>query len=475
MKSAALVWATLMCFPLVAQQYPDVDKPLATSIFKELIETNTTDSIGSITTAATAMKARFLAAGFSEADVQVVGPNDRKRNLVIRYRAHAGSTEKPFLLIGHLDVVEAQRQDWNTDPFLLIEKDGYFYGRGTIDMKDSDAAMVYTFLRWKKEGFVPDRDVILALTADEEGGAYNGVSWLMQHQPELRQVAFVINPDVGGVATIQDKPFFVGVEATEKTYADYMLSATSPGGHSSEPMPGNPIYRLVHALQRLENYQFPFELNAVTRSSFTASAKIEKGQAAKDMQAILKTPPDPAAIARITASPTLNPQVRTTCVATMISGGHAPNALPGHAEVNVNCRILPGHTQEEVRQQLIHVFQDPQIRVQYKSDGGKLFDTAPNRSSAPPPPPMPAVFDPLKKVVQQMWPGTPIVPGMSVGASDSIYTMQAGIPSYGIGGMAMDMEENRAHGRDERIKVSDFYAGVEFTYLYLKLLAHPGN
>ncbi|NUQ29179.1 MAG: M20/M25/M40 family metallo-hydrolase [Acidobacteriaceae bacterium] len=443
----------------------------ARAIFKQLIEINTTDSVGSVTAAAEAMRQRLLDAGFPAADLKLLGPNDRKMNLVARYRGKQGSTLKPMLVICHLDVVEANRSDWTTDPFVFTEKDGYFYGRGTYDVKDGDAAAIEAFLRMKRDGFVPSRDIILALTADEEGGASNGVGWLMQHHPEEMQAEFVINPDGGGMTTVNGKPYSLNVEATEKTYADYVLTATSPGGHSSEPMPGNAIYRLVAALAKVEKYQFPFELNEVTRAQFAALAKLDGGRPGADRMAVLKTPPDPSALKRLNENPEIYPALHTTCVATMIQGGHAPNALPNKVQANVNCRILPGHTQEQVREELVRVIGDTEVKVAYKSDGGRVTDTAPNRASAAPPPPLPAVFDPLKQVVEQMWPELVIVPSMEFGATDSIYTMAAGMPSYGISGMGMDRDENRAHGKDERIKVPDFDAGCEFFYRYLKAVA----
>lgn len=463
--------AALLCSMSLSACAQSANVKEAREIFKQLIEINTTDSVGSVTKAAEAMRQRLLSAGFSAADLKLLGPNDRKMNLVARYHGAAASTLRPLLIICHLDVVEAKREDWTTDPFVFTEKDGYFYGRGTIDMKDGDAAAVEAFLSMKREGFVPNRDLILALTADEEGGASNGVDWLLRNHPEEMKAEFVINPDSGGLTTLAGKPLTLDVEATEKTYADYVLSTASPGGHSSEPMPGNAIYRLVSALAKIEAYQFPFELNAVTRSEMKARSGLEKSQRAKDMAALLQSPPDPAALQRATADPTLNPSLRTTCVATLISGGHAPNALPGKAEANVNCRILPGHTQEEVRKVLIGVIGDSTVKVQFMSDARVVTDTAPDRKSAPPPPPMPAVFGPLKTVADAMWPGVAIVPGMVVGASDSIYTTEAGMPSYGISGMGMDRDENRAHGRDERIKASDFDAGCEFFYRYLKAVA----
>jgi acetylornithine deacetylase/succinyl-diaminopimelate desuccinylase-like protein len=469
----SLISAGLVAGCLNAQQPSALDpasRQLAHDVFKQLIEINTTDSIGSTTVAAQAMRQRLLDAGFAPADVVVLGPNDRKGNMVARYRGKAGSTKRPVLIIGHIDVVEAKREDWTTDPFVFTEKDGYFYGRGTQDMKESDAASVTTFIRLKREGFVPDRDVILALTADEEGGKSNGVDWLVKNHRELVDAGFVLNADAGGLNTEKGKPVNLGVEATEKLYADFEITATNPGGHSSLPKKDNAIYHLADALGRLEAYQFPFELNTVTRGYFEAMAKIQTGQLAQDMQAVLKTPADAAAVTRLSESPLYNSTMRTTCVATMVQAGHARNALPQRAQANVNCRILPGHTPAEVRAELTKVFADPKIEVKLVNDAGALSDRGENEVSVTPPPLNPEVFGALRTVAGQMWPGLTIVPEMETGASDSKITMAAGMPSYGFSGMGIDSDDVRAHGKDERIGIESFYTGVDFDYRYLKAL-----
>ena len=445
-------------------------RQLAHDVLKQLIETNTTDSVGSTTVAAEAMRKRLLDAGFAAADLTVLGPNDRKGNLVARYRGAPGSAKKPVLFIGHIDVVEAKREDWTTDPFQLVEKDGYFYGRGTQDMKESDAATVVSFIRMKKEGFIPDRDIILALTADEEGGQSNGVDWLLRNHRELLDAAFALNGDAGGLDTVKGKPVDLDVEATEKLYADFRLVATDPGGHSSLPRKDNAIYELASALGRLQAYAFPFELNEVTRAYFAAMAKLEQGPAAEDMLAILRTPPDKAAVARLSENPRYNSTMRTTCVATMVEAGHAPNALPQRAQANVNCRILPGHTPAQVRAELERVFADSKLEVKLVNDAGVLSDRSENEISITPPPLNKEVFAALRATVDKMWPGLPIVPEMETGASDSKITMAAGIPSYGFNGMGIDADDVRAHGKDERIGVEAYYTGVEFYYLYLKAL-----
>jgi len=423
-----------------------------------------------VTACAVAMRNRLLAGGFAAEDLVLAGPNDRKQNLVARYRGKSGSGLKPILIIGHIDVVEARREDWTTNPYEFVEKGGYYYGRGTQDMKVDDAGVVEDFIRMRREGYVPDRDIVLALTADEEGGQSNGVSWLLKNRPELVRADFVLNPDAGGVELRNGKADEMDVEATEKTYADFRLTTANPGGHSSQPRPDNAIYELMHALEKLEANPFPVELNAVTRASLAETAKVATPERAAEIRGVLQTPSDAKAVIEFSRDPADSALLRTTCVATMLKGGHAPNALPAMAQANVNCRILPGHSQEETRQTLIGLFADPKLMVEYVSDDGTVAGTAPDRKSMPPPPVREDVFGPLRAVTEEMWPGIPVIPVMSAGASDSIYTMAAGIPSYGIGGVGIDFDDDRAHGKDERVRVESYYSGVEFYYLYLKAL-----
>jgi acetylornithine deacetylase/succinyl-diaminopimelate desuccinylase-like protein len=463
----ALLWISCLAS---AAPLDDATRRLSRDIFQQLIEINTTDSVGSTTVAAEAIKKRLLDAGFAPGDIQVLGPNDRKGNMVARIHGTGAGGLKPILIICHLDVVEARRGDWTTDPFQFVEKDGYFYGRGTQDMKDNDAVLVTTFIRFQREGYRPDRDLILALTADEEGGHSNGVDWLLKNHRELVAAAFALNPDAGGVTTDKGKPVNVDIEASEKLYADFQLTATNPGGHSSLPVPDNAIYHIADALSRLEHSPFPFELNEVTRGYFEKRAGLETGQRAADMKAILKTPPDEAAVARLSADARYNSTIRTTCVATRLSAGHANNALPQLAQANVNCRILPGHSAVEVRDRLIKIFNDPAITVRYVDDAGDVSDKIEQRKGFPTLMPPPEILRPLDRVADEMWPRAPVIPDMETGASDSIHTMAAGIPSYGINGIAIDQDDVRAHGKDERVRVSSFYDGVDFYYRYLKAL-----
>ena len=442
----------------------DATRQLSRDIFRELIEINTTDSVGSTTLAAEAMAKRLRDAGFPAGDVQVLGPNSRKGNLVARLRGTGA--RKPVLIIGHLDVVEARREDWTTNPFQFVEKDGYFYGRGTQDMKANDAILVTTFIRLRRELYRPDRDLILALTADEESGGSNGVAWLLKNHRDSIDAEFALNADSGGLTTMKGRAVNVDVEATEKQYADFELTVLNPGGHSSLPTPDNAIYRLAGALSRLEHTPFPMELNAVTRTYFERRAPLESAQAGADMNAILHTPADAAAVARLSGDPRYNSMLRTTCVATRLSAGHANNALPQTAQAIVNCRILPGHSPAETGQTLVRVLADPKVSVRYVG----ATDQAPDSKGFPVVAPAPEVLGPLQLVAAAMWPGAPVIPEMETGASDSKYTMAAGIPSYGINGVGIDQDDIRAHGKDERVRVASYFDGVDFYYRFLKAM-----
>jgi len=443
---------------------------LAREVLKELIEINTTDTpAGNTTLAAEAMAKRLRAGGYSAADVQVLGPMETKKNLVVRLRG-TGKHE-PVLMIGHLDVVEALRSDWSTDPFQLVEQDGFFYGRGTQDMKNGDAIMVVAMLRLRQEGFRPTRDLILALTADEEGGAANGVDWLLKHHRESIDAEFVLNHDDTSITTDNGVPQYYEMAASEKLYADFLLTATHSGGHSSLPVPENPIYVLSEGLTRLARHQFPFELNNVTRPYFERMSKIASGERAADMKAILRNPPDPAAIERISRDVVDNSTVRTTCVTTRVQAGHANNALPQTAAATVNCRILPGHSAEEVRAQLVTLVADPKVSVRYIDVLGNILDKAPAELNFLPPPLRPDLMQPLEKLVRQMWPGIEVVPSMSAGASDGVYTSAAGLPTYVVTGIAIERGDYRGHGKDERLGVESFYRGNEFYYRLLKAIA----
>ncbi|HLJ39661.1 MAG TPA: M20/M25/M40 family metallo-hydrolase [Steroidobacteraceae bacterium] len=444
---------------------------LAHDIFKQLIEIDTSDSTGNVTTAAEALRKRFLEAGFPAADLALVGPNERKKNLVVRL--HGTGAHKPLLLIGHLDVVDARREDWTTDPYKLIEKDGYFYGRGAIDMKDGDAVMAAALIRMKQEGLRPSRDLIAAFTADEEGGCCNGVSWLLKNQRELIEAEYVLNQDDWSVMSLHGVPKVARLIATEKLYADYQLSVTNRGGHSSVPRPDNAIYELARGLTRLARFQFPFELNPVNRAYFAQLAEVSTGREAEDMRAILKDPPDAEAIARLSMNPDHYSVTRTTCVATRLAAGHANNALPQRAEAVVNCRIFPGHSKEDIRQLLVKALNDPQITVRYVADDGTVSDRATDERAVAPSPLRPDVMQALTTLSSSAWPQAKVIPFLDPGASDAKYTIAAGMPTYTFGGVAVDRDDVRAHGRDERLAVAEFYKWNRFFYRYVtRLTAH---
>ena len=454
---------------LQVQSLETGDQVLAREVLQQLIETNTTHKEGSTTKAAELMRRRFLEVGFADTDVSLVGDAADRKNLVVRYRASA-ATGKPVLLLGHLDVVQAPREEWTVEPFQLQETDGYFYGRGTQDMKNSDAAMVTSFLLLKRAGWVPKRDVILALTADEEGGGDNGVEWLVKNRRDLIDAAFAVNPDAGGLVLVDGKPVEFDLAATEKMYADFVLSATNPGGHSSRPVPENALYLVSDALGRIERSPFPIELNPITRAYLEAEARRESKEKRQLISRVLKPRMDRDDANQLTLDSGYNAIMRTTCVATMMQAGEAENALPGKATANVNCRILPGHSLEEVRKQLVAMVQDIRVKVQYRAEDGSLADTAPDKPSMTVAAFNPDVVLPLRSVTQAMWPGVRIVPEMESGSTDSVYTSAAGIPTYGFSGMGIDTSDARAHGRDERLRVSAFYTGVTFMREMVKQL-----
>jgi acetylornithine deacetylase/succinyl-diaminopimelate desuccinylase-like protein len=392
-------------------------------------------------------------------DAQVLEPEPRKGNLVARLKGTG--KKKPILWICHLDVVEARREDWTTDPFVFTEKDGWYYGRGTEDIKGACALLVHAFIRLKKDGYKGNRDLILALTAGEEDGKANGVDWLLKNKRSLVDAEFVLNPDAGSFQLENGKRVLVGVQASEKLYADFAVEAKSPGGHSARPGPKgtNAIYRLSAALARLEAHRFPAELNEVTRGYFERQAAVKGGPDAADMTAIAKSG-DPAAFERLSANAFHNSRFRTTCVATRLDAGHANNALPAMAKAVVNCRILPGHSQKEIQEELVKVVADPSLTVTALDDYGS--GTAKNPLSAL----RPEVVGVLEKVVSDMWPGLTVVPFMDAGASDSAITRAAGLPTYGVPGIFTDVNDNRAHGKDERINAAAFEEGAEFFYRF---------
>jgi acetylornithine deacetylase/succinyl-diaminopimelate desuccinylase-like protein len=437
---------------------PPAEKKLALEIFKEMIESKSGFDTGPTTPIAESVAARFKAAGFPDSDIFVGGANPRKANVVVRY--HGTGAHKPILLLAHIDVVEAKREDWTTDPFVFLEKDGYYYGRGTSDDKAQAAVWVANLIRYKREGFKPDRDLILALTADEEGGGpFNGVDWLLKNHRELIDADFALN-EGGRGEMLHGKRISNDIGLAEKTYADFRFEVRNKGGHSSRPVKDNAIYHLASALSKLSDYNFPLELNEVTKAYFGQMSKIETGDVAKTMLEVSEGSQE--AMTKLAASsPSYNSMLRTTCVATQLEGGHAPNALPQLAAANVNCRIFPSDKVEDIFAALKKLTESDQVTVTIKQ----------NEGAAPPSPLRPDVMKAFNQVTDSMWPGIITLPSMSTGASDGRYLRASGIPTYGVQGFFDERDGGRAHGRDERIPVESFYQGQTFLYEIVKVLA----
>lgn len=440
--------------PLTAEQQRFHD------IYKELVEINTTNSSGNNTEAAKAMQKHLLAAGFKAEDIQLFEPYPRKGNLVVRYRG-TGS-KKPVLLLAHIDVVEARREDWKTDPFKLKEDDGYFTARGSSDDKAMAASFVSILSQLKRENFTPERDIILALTADEELGDVpsNGAFWLVNNQRSAIDAEFGINEGGGGQLS-QGKPILHRVQVAEKMYTTYKIEVRDVGGHSSLPTATNPMYELSAALNRLGAYRFPAKLSEVTRTYFERSAQFETGQRAEDMRAVASGKGSDAAIDRLSATPLYNALLRTTCVVTQVNAGHAENALPQSAKAVVNCRILPQDDPAEVDATLKKVLGGERLTM--------VASNPPLRSPASPL--RPDVTGVIEKLTEQMWPGVPVIPAMSTGATDSRFMRNANIPMYGVSGIFSEPSDARAHGLDERVAIPRLYDGREFMYRMVKALS----
>jgi acetylornithine deacetylase/succinyl-diaminopimelate desuccinylase-like protein len=436
---------------------PPAQQQLARDILKELVEINTVGDSGA-TPAALALAKRLRAGGFRSNEVSVVGPKPKKQNLVVRLRGRGNAN--PILFIAHLDVVEARPEDWSMDPFKLTERDGYFYGRGSFDIKDEAADLIANLLRLRREGYVPDRDIIVALTDDEEGGDYNGASWLTQQRPDLVRAAYVINTDAGGAQMQNGRRLRNPVQTSEKLYASYELEVTGPGGHSSLPPKSNTIYTLARGLDRLSRFDFPVRLTPTVRAFFQRLVGQVPDLVARDLVAVTREPPDPAAVARLSGVPMYNSSMRNTCVATMLQAGHAENALPQRARATVQCRLLPGDTPQQVRDTLIPVLADSAIHVTQLGQ----------RQAAPESPLSPEVMGAVERVTQSMWPGVIVLPVMDPWSSDGRHFRLAGYPVYGISGVFYDIDDVRSHGKDERVSTQSFYEGVEFMYRLMKEL-----
>jgi len=442
----------------------DADRALAREIFKELVEIDTSHSVGDTTRAAEAVAARLRRAGLPAADVQVLGPSKKRGNLVARLHGQGSKTpgKPPLLLLAHLDVVEANRADWSVEPFKLLEQDGYFYGRGTQDDKSLAALWIATVLRLHRDRVPLDRDVILALTADEEGGPENGVKWLLaQHRPLID--AGLCFTEAGNGEMKDGRRLSIDVQASEKGYLTFALEVRNKGGHSSLPEPDNAIVRLGEALGRVQRHAFPVTLTPITRAYFAKMATIERGPLAADMRALAGERPAPAAAERLSKVAFYNARLRTTCVPTMISGGHAENALPQMARATVNCRVLPGDTQEAVQRALVAAIADP----------GVVVSTVEPLEPGPASPLPPELLDTVARAGAALWPGVPVLPILLPGATDGRFLRAAGIPTYGMTGLFVDTADIRAHGKDERLLVTSFYEAQDFLYRVVTALSLP--
>jgi acetylornithine deacetylase/succinyl-diaminopimelate desuccinylase-like protein len=454
----------VLAFPLLPSSIaaqtvsPPAQRQLARDIFQQLIEINTAGDSGT-TRAAESLARRLTESGFPAEDGLLLGSNPRKQNLVVRL--HGRGKAAPILFLAHLDVVEARRDDWSVEPFQLTERDGYFYGRGTLDIKNEVSDLVANLIRLKREGYTPKRDIIVALTADEEGGDDNGVEWLLQHRPELVRVAYVINTDAGGAQIEKGRRLRNPVQTSEKVYVTFRLEVTGPGGHSSLPTQDNTIYTLARSLERLSNYRFPVRLTETTRAFFARLGEQQAGQLGNDLRAVSRNTSDSGAVARLGGIPMYNSSMRTTCVATMLEGGHAENALPQRARATIQCRLLPGDTPGQVRDTLSRVIGDSGVHI-------SLTGTP---EPSPESKPSPEVMSAVSRVTGEMWPGVIVLPVMDPWTSDSRLFRVAGTPVYGISGMFYDIDDVRSHGKDERVAVQSFYEGIEFMYRLMKELA----
>ncbi len=457
-RLAAAVTLSLALVPWAAAQQPS-DSVLRRELLRELVEINTSDSAGRTREAADAMARHLVAAGFPAADVQVVGHAPRYQNLVARYRGSGAG--KPILLMAHIDVVDARREDWSFEPYEFRELDGWYYGRGTADNKAGAAMLVANFIRLRREGFVPDRDLIIVLTADEETVG-DAIAWLVGQRRDLVDAEYALNTDGGGGELLAGKAATFTVQTAEKVYLSYQLEVRNKGGHSSVPPRDNAIYRLSEGLARLSRFAFPVRLNETTRAFLLRSAPGRPAAEAADMRAVARRG-DLRAARRLSMQPYGNALLRTTCVATRLSGGHADNALPQVARATVNCRMLPDHPPDSVEAGIRRALADSGIAL------ARINQPRPS----PPSPLRGDVMAPVEKLVAEMWPGAAVVPEMSMGATDGLFTRNAGMPTYGVSAIFDDPNDVRAHGRDERVGVKAFHDAAEFWYRLVKLLAAP--
>lgn len=456
------VAAFLAAAPAFAQPAAATGEPAFRATYKELVETDTTLSAGSCTLAAERMAERLKAAGFPQSDLHlIVEPAHPREGNLVAVLPGSDRDAKAILLLAHIDVVEANRADWARDPFTLVEEDGFFYARGSADDKAQAAIWVDTLARFKREGYRPKRTIKMALTCGEEtAGAFNGAQYLAATKRDLIDSEFALNEGAGGLLDSAGRPVVLNIQAGEKFPQNYRLEIVNPGGHSSRPVRENAIYRLADALVKLRAHDFPVESNDATRGYFGAMAKLLPGPSAGAMAAFAANPSDRAAAAALAAAdPAWNAILRTTCVATLLEGGHATNALPQRARANVNCRIFPGTSVEQVRRALEAVVADPRVKI----------TTLETRSEIAPPPPLTEkVLGPARKVAGQVFPGVPLVPLMAAGGTDAAFLTPAGIPTYGLSGIFSDREGSHAHGLDERIRVKSLLDAREFLYRLVK-------
>lgn len=454
MPLGVVILITLIATPVSAQNtrtIPDDDRQLAYEIYKELIEYKTTASEQNNTRAVEGMAAWLQAAGFAAEDVFIGGPLPHKGNLVATFRG--SGQQRPMVLMAHIDVVEAEREDWNLDPFVLNEDEEYFYGRGTIDDKAMSAIFIANLIRFKREGFVPNRDIIVALTSDEETGGSNGIRWLLENHRGLIDGAFAIN-EGGYGQLLNGEPLANTVQVAEKIFTTFQVTARNPGGHSSLPRPDNAIYDLAEALLKIRDFQFPVELTSTMRMSYQRQAEINTGQRAADFRALLQDPIPDDSLARLTSEAAINAQLRTTAVPTLLDGGHASNALPQTAVATVNVRMMPGSDPQVVLRTLTEVVDNPDLEVTYRG-GGDLSEPSPLTEE---------ILGAIESVTEEMWPGLTVIPTMSTGATDGAKMRNAGIPTYGVSGLFVDRNDMRIHGQDERLLKSSFYGGFDFLY-----------
>lgn len=454
---------------LIAQASPAAantrpDQLAFRDLYKELVETNTTLSSGSCTLAAERMAARLKSAGFTDNQLTLFAtPEKPKEGGLVAVYPGTSKTARPVLLIAHIDVVEAKRADWERDPFVMVEENGYFYGRGTADNKAQAAVWIDTLIRFKQQGYKPRRTVKVALTCGEEtNGAFNGAQWLAENRRDLIDAEFALNEGGGGDSDGKGKVIGQSVQVGEKTFANYRLETRNPGGHSSVPVRDNAIYQLSRALTKIDEYQFPAEMSDVTRRYFAEAGKGRGDDIGKAMVKLAANLNDKEAEALVNTDRFLHSNLRTTCVATLLDGGHAPNALPQRAGANINCRIFPGHSIEATRQELSRVIGD---------DGVTITTLPPPRPSPPAPTLDPNIIGPMVKLSAKYWPGIPVIPSMANGYTDATFLGAVGIPTYGIPGMWGDPDGNGVHGLNERMEVRSVYMGRDYMYDLVKAYA----